>query len=160
MTTTGDRGHGLLEQDHNHPVKIGGQAVTGIPDQVADAARVRAWFDQRGRQFVVMEAEETTTVAFVNATASGNTQLVAAVVGKKIRVTRIRATNKGAADIEVKFQSDTTDITATDMLASLGGGYTDSACQGWVMETASGEALNINLAALGNVGCTVTFKEA
>ena len=98
--------------------------------------------------------------ADVDATASGNTQVVAAVTGKRIRVVGVIVTNKNGSLATVKFQTATTDITAAHGLAASGGGYTrNKAWPEWVMQTAVGEALNINLAGNGAVGCDVEYWE-
>ena len=89
-----------------------------------------------------------------------NTQVVAAVSGKRIRVVGVIVTNKGGSLATVKFQTATTDITAAHGLAASGGGYTrNKAWPEWVMQTAVGEALNINLAGNGAVGCDVEYWE-
>ena len=96
----------------------------------------------------------------LNATNSGNTELVAAVAGKRIRVVSIILTNGGSATITTKCQSATTDITAAHMLASDGGGYTQTAVMGaWLFQTAAGEALNLNLSANGTVACDVVYVQ-
>ena len=98
--------------------------------------------------------------ADIDATASGNTQVVAAVSGKKIRVVSVLVTNKASAKRTVKFQSSTTNITASHMVAADGGGYSrDALPGGWLFETSAGEALNINLDAGGNIGCDVSYQE-
>ena len=98
--------------------------------------------------------------ADLDATSSGNTQLVAAVTGKKIRVVEVLVTNKDSSTVTTKFQSATTDITAAHMSAASGGGYTRVAPEnGWLFETAVGEALNFNLGGAGSVGCDVGYRE-
>ena len=104
-------------------------------------------------------ADGVDKVAFVNATASGNTQVVAAVVGKKIRVIGDKIINSGASVIAVKYQSSTTDITPTDDAAENGGGWTNTPARGFLFETAVNEALNINLGAGGTVGGHVQYVE-
>lgn len=97
--------------------------------------------------------------AFLNATASGNTQLVAAVAGRRIRVVGILVTNEGAATIAFKLQSASTDITATHDLAADGGGFTLNALPAFYCQTAVGEALNANLSGVGTVGVDVRYVE-
>ena len=104
--------------------------------------------------------EGISQTADVDATSSGNTQVVAAVTGRRIRVTSVLATNGGSSTVSINFQSSTTEITATHMLAVNGGGYArDARPDGFLFQTAVGEALNINLDANGTVGCDVTYKE-
>lgn len=98
--------------------------------------------------------------ADVDATTSGNTQLVAAVTGKKIQVVSVLLTNKDSSTVTTKFQSATTDITAAHMSAASGGGYSRNAGpNSWLFETASGVALNLNLGGAGSVGCDVSYRE-
>ena len=96
--------------------------------------------------------------AFVNATASGNTQVVALVSGKRIRVLSAMCTNNGGSNITVRFQRATTNITAPHMLASNGGGWVRTPKR-WAFETAITEALNVNLSAAGDVGVEVEYVE-
>ncbi len=98
----------------------------------------------------------------VNATASGNTALVAAVTGFKIRVIGITLTNRDSSTVNVKFQTATSDITASGahMLAADGGGYARDAQAGaFLFETAAGAALNINLSGTSDVMVDVTYVE-
>ena len=97
--------------------------------------------------------------AFVNATDIGNTPVVAAVAGKKIRVTGYTLNNGGAAAVAVNFQSGTTAISSTKTLAATGGGMVGLIAQGFLFETTEGQPLNINLAAAGTVGGDVTYLE-
>ena len=107
--------------------------------------------------FIVVGASKQ---ADLDATSSGNTQLVAAVSGKKIRVVGVVITNKGSSLITTKFQSSTTDITASHGHAANGGGYARTASMGsFLFETVAGEALNFNLSAGGAVGCDVAYHE-
>lgn len=164
MVSVGDRGHNEPEHTSRNspPVKIGGVADTTVPIAVDDGDRVQAFFDTFGRQTVVIGSELASTVfktALLNATASGNTEVVAAVVGKKIRVINYIYTNKQTSVIDVKFQSATTDISALQEAAVSGGGNTRQCTQGFCFETASGEALNVNLSAGGAVGVDVGYVE-
>jgi hypothetical protein len=99
----------------------------------------------------------TYATAFLNATASGNTQLVALVAGRRIRVLAALVTNNGAAVIAVKFQSATTDITATHDAAADGGGFNIPPSQGFYCQTVAGEALNFNLSGVGTVGVDIGY---
>ena len=101
----------------------------------------------------------TIKTAFANATVSGNTLVVAAVSARKIRVLGYSLNNGGGAVIRVNFQSQTTPISSTKSLAAEGGGSNVYAYQGFCFETAVGEALNLNLSALGTVGADITYVE-
>ena len=90
------------------------------------------------------------------ASASGATSVVALVSGKKIRALRLSVVANGA--VNVKFQSNSTDITGRWFLtqfASGGGGY----CPVGLFETAVVEALNINLSASVSVEGILTYIE-
>ena len=102
--------------------------------------------------------EATIKQAFVNATASGNTQIVALVPGKKIRVLWALVGNSGAAVVDVNFQSAAAAITATMPLA-VDGGFMANPQPAWLCETLIGEALNINLSAIGAVAVTLGYIE-
>lgn len=98
----------------------------------------------------------TPKFAVISASASGNTPVVAAVVGRRIRVLRWSVSSNGA--VNVKFQRATTDITGLYYLtqfAGVGGGY----CPVGHFETGWAEALNINLSASVAVGGVCTYVE-
>lgn len=95
--------------------------------------------------------------AFANPTASGDTQLVAAVAARRIRVLWAVVTNKGASVISVHLRSASTPITATHDLAADGGGYSIAPAQGFYCQTVAGEPLNVNLSAAGDVGIDVGY---
>ena len=98
----------------------------------------------------------TPKFAKIVASASGNTSVLALVSGKKIRV--LRASFVANGSVNVKFQSNTTDVTGLwymTQFASGGGGY----CPVGLFETASGEALNINLSASVAVQGIITYVE-
>ena len=98
----------------------------------------------------------TPKFAKIVASASGNTSVVALVSGKKIRV--LRASFVANGSVNVKFQSNTTDVTGLwymTQFASGGGGY----CPVGLFETASGEELNINLSASVAVQGIITYVE-
>ena len=102
--------------------------------------------------------EATIKQAFVNATAAGNTQVIAAVTGKKLRVLWVLVGNSGSAVVDVNFQSSASAITATQPLA-VDGGFMANCQPSWFCETVAGEALNVNLSALGAVAVTLGYIE-
>lgn len=93
-------------------------------------------------------------------TASGNTQLVAAVTGKKIRVVAYELSSQN--DVNVKFQSAANDIYGSTLWSStLNWGVSKdlAVINGWPvvrMETNVGEALNLNLSAAAASGVSVS----
>jgi len=97
----------------------------------------------------------TVQYAPINATNSGNTQVVGAVSGKRIRV--IAYAVIANATVSIKFQSGTTDITGS-MRVVEGGGIAH-AYDGGLFETAVGQALNINLSTNATVGGYVVYRE-
>ena len=100
-------------------------------------------------------AHSTVLYAPINATNSGNTQVVGAVSGKRIRV--IAYAVIANATVSIKFQSGTTDITGS-MRVVEGGGIAH-AYDGGLFQTAVGQALNINLSTNATVGGYVVYRE-
>lgn len=97
----------------------------------------------------------TVTRTLVNATASGNTEVVAAQGGgKKIRI--LSAIIVATTALTVKFQSATTDIAPGFPLGDKGGMVLPHNPQGW-FQTAANEALNVNLSAAIAVGVQVVW---
>lgn len=92
------------------------------------------------------------TATFANVTASGDTQLVAAVAGQRIYVLWAFADNKGSSVITIHLRSNDTPITSDKDLAADGGGFTMDVSQGYYCRTAVGEALDINMSGAGTVG--------
>ena len=94
--------------------------------------------------------------ASVNASSSGNTQLVAAPgAGQKIRIMSMVVVC-GVAATSMKLQSGTTDITALFAFAANGGMVLNENRYGW-FQTAAGEALNVNLSGANAVGVSITY---
>jgi hypothetical protein len=91
----------------------------------------------------------------INATTSGDTQIVAGVSGKRIRV--IAYAVVASATVSIKFRSGTSDITGS-MRVVEGGGIAH-AYDGGLFQTAVGQALNINLSANATVGGYVVYRE-
>lgn len=88
------------------------------------------------------------------ATNSGATAVVAAEAGRRIRVLGMIVVSTTANSI--KLQSDTTDITGLFPLAANGGFTLPFNEHGWC-ETASGEALNINMSAATSTGLQIVY---
>lgn len=89
--------------------------------------------------------------------SSGASTLVALVTSKKIRVLAMALTVNGA--VNVKLQSHTTTATATGLFycAAAGDGFVlPYNPVGW-FDTASGEALDLNLSGAVAVGGTLTY---
>lgn len=95
--------------------------------------------------------------AVIATAAAGATQLVAAVVGKRIRV--LGYTLVAAAAVTAKFQSATNDLTGALPLAANGGASPTGAPQVPLFETNVGEALNVNLGGAVAVAGHLTYME-
>ena len=96
--------------------------------------------------------------ALIAATTSGAHTVVAAIAGKRIRVTQVVLI---ADDVTtVKFQSHT---TPTDLTGTLSLGAHTGFAPGWEpnghFETLTGEALDINLGSSSIVGGWLTYLE-
>lgn len=93
--------------------------------------------------------------ATIAATASGDTAVVAAVTGKRIRVVSYVFVTDAA--ISVKFRSATTDITGPMPIAANSGVSCPGQPSSHLFQTVAGAALNINLSGTANVGGHVAY---
>ena len=138
-----------------------GSANIGDVDVLTIAAgtnRIGGTYEVGGTIIDEVPSARTVSRAFANATASGNTAVVAAQgAGVRIRVLAV-FTVTGTA-LTVKFQSATTDITAGFVLAVNGGMVLPNNPHGW-FQTNANEALNINLSGAGTVGVNVVWVQA
>lgn len=103
----------------------------------------------------VSPVQPTYKYAVVSASTSGDTQVVAAVSGKKIRVVAFALVAAGT--VNVKFKRSTTDITGSMRLVEAGG--IAHAFAGGLFETGVNQALVINLSASVQVGGYVVYEE-
>ena len=92
--------------------------------------------------------------ATINATTSGDTQVVAAVSNRRIVVVAFGVV--ASATVNIRFRSGTTDITGSMRLVE-GGGIAHAYDAG-LFQTAVGQALNINLSANATVGGYVVYR--
>lgn len=91
----------------------------------------------------------------ITANQLGQTEVVAAEAGKRVRVLGY---DYGVAGIvSVKFQSGNTDITGLWSHGANGEGRNRDAAQGYLFQTVLGAALNINLSAAIAVGGVLTY---
>jgi hypothetical protein len=104
----------------------------------------------------VLDTNALSKSAFANATAAGDTQVVAAQPG--LRIALLGAIIVADAAVKLHFRSGTTPITATWSFAA-NGGYSFPASDKPIAVTNVGEALNVNLSAavLGGVGVQVIY---
>lgn len=108
-----------------------------------------------GQPIQVSFVQPTYKYAVINTNTSGDTTIVAAVPGKKIRVVAFALVAAGT--VNVKFRRNTTDITGTIHLVEAGG--IAHSFQGGLFETSPGQALVINLSANVQVGGYVVYEE-
>lgn len=101
---------------------------------------------------------QTVQRAFLDASASGDTQIVAAQ-GAGIRIRVIAYTFVAAAAVTVKFRSASTAISSGKPVAANGGVVAAEAPHGW-FQTAANEALNLNLSGAVAVGVDVLWIAA
>lgn len=99
-------------------------------------------------------------VAPITASASGDTPVVAAVTGKKIRVKGFAITNGAASVQNVKWRSGTTDITGLFYSTAIGpiASHPLAPVNEFYFETAAGQALVLNLSAATAVGGSVQYS--
>jgi len=92
--------------------------------------------------------------ATINATTSGDTQVVAAVSNRRIVVVAFGVI--ASATVNIRFRSGTTDITGS-MRVVEGGGIAHAYDAG-LFQTAVNQPLNINLSANATVGGYVVYR--
>lgn len=94
--------------------------------------------------------------AKIDASSSGNNEIVAAVSGKQIRVINCMMIASGA--VNAKFQSSAggTDVTGTLPLTANSGFTQPESRVGW-FETVAGESLNLNLSGAVQVGGCLAY---
>jgi hypothetical protein len=111
-------------------------------------SRGEIYVDEYGRNIQVNRS-------FVNASASGDTAVVAAQGANiKIRVVGILVVSSAA--MSIKFRSNTTDISPAFPFAANGGMAPPINMHGW-FETAANEALNVNLSAANAAGVQIIW---
>ena len=100
--------------------------------------------------------------AKIDASASGNNEIVAAVTGKRIRV--VGYTIIATGTVTVKWRSASTDLSGGMALAANGGttpsvSVLSPAGMFGVFQTEPGEALNLNLSGAVAVGGHLVYVE-
>ena len=136
------------------PVSQSGSWNVGISNTPVPVSQSGSWSITVANSPLIV-AHSTVLYAPINATTSGNTQVVGAVSGKRIRVIAFAVVAN--ATVNIKFQSGTTDITGS-MRVVEGGGIAH-AYDGGLFQTAVGQPLNINLSANATVGGYVVYRE-
>ena len=110
--------------------------------------------EEVGLTFDTAGKERHTQFAFVNASSSGNTQVVPAQGGLRIVVLEMCIITSAAQS--VKLQSSNNDISCAWPLATNGGLVLPWSRHGW-MQTNIGEALNINLSLAANTAIQIAW---
>lgn len=93
----------------------------------------------------------------IDCSSSGNNEIVAAVTGKKIRVIQWVVSPSDA--VNFKWRSASTDLTGFHYAANAGNGVSEPWNPVGYFETASDEALNLNLSAAEAVGGSLVYVE-
>ena len=140
----------------NQPLSVqqSGSWSVGINNQPVQVSQSGTWSVTVTNSPITVEYN---TVQFrpISATAAGNTEIVPAVTGKRIRVIAYAVVTN--LTVSIKFRSGTTDITGSMRLVE--GGGIAHAYDGGLFQTAVGQALNINLSANATVGGYVVYRE-
>lgn len=95
--------------------------------------------------------------ASIDAATAATHEIVAAVAGKKIRVTAV--TLVCAGDVTVTWKSATTALCGAMSFASKGGFDTNRTPPNYFLETVAGEALQLTLSAGVQVSGTLNYVE-
>lgn len=128
------------------PVNKDGSGVAGIA--------------QESSSMTVAGASVTPKFATIDAASAGDNTLVAAVVGKKVRVTSLFVVNGHTSTQTVRFESGAggTALTGQMVLAANGGFVLPYNPNGW-FETAVNTLLNLELAGATTVDGALTYIE-
>lgn len=120
-------------------------AISGAPNVNIANQPVQVTFSTPTRKY-----------ALIDASSAGNTQVVAAVSGKQIRVVAYAVVSSGT--VNVRFRSGAnTNLTGPMRLVEAGG--VAHAFDGGLFQTNVGESLNINLSTNTQVGGYVVYEE-
>lgn len=147
------------------PVRLTSATIQAELDEPIDVAQSGTWtvaisgapnVNIANQPVQVTLNTPTRKYALIDANSSGNTQVVAAVSGKRIRVVAYAVVSSGT--VNVRFRSgSTTNLTGAMRLVEAGG--VAHAFEGGLFQTDVGEALNINLSANTQVGGYVVYEE-
>ena len=115
--------------------------------------------EKKVNEFTAQATEATGPIKFatISSTASGDTTIVAAVTGKKLRVLVWCLTAANGVNEAVKFRTATTDITGIISLSSdsVAGAFSPVGH----FETVAAELLAINNASAGDVTGYLVYQE-
>ncbi len=140
-----------------NPVAVGGRANANEPAVVADGDVSHLWLDLFGRAVVIPGHPSPELPVVVNATASGDTAVLAAPgAGVSLYICKVTIINGGSAIITAHLQEGGTAVNRGpgDLAKDGGGANLDFGARGW--KVGDNKALDINLSATGDVWVTVT----
>ncbi len=150
---------GLLARDDPisaiAPLIAGARAGLDEPSAVsADGDVVDLWADRLGRQVIIEGHPNPVSPVVVNATASGDTQVIAAPGAGSLYIQRVWLSNNAAAKIKAALREGAAGtIRARGTLAADGGGVMLIFTPWWKLAAVT--ALTVNLAAAGDVEVNV-----
>lgn len=140
-----------------NPVLVGARANANEPAGVADGDATSLWADTFGRLVVVAGHPSPEAPAVVNATASGNTTIIAAPgSGLSLHICKGSLHNNGTAKLNVQLQDGAAGTTRfrASLAADGGGTLFDFGSRGWKLT--ANTLLNANLSAAGDVYVNIT----
>lgn len=143
--------------DSGNPDKIGGKASLNEPTAVTDGDRVNAWFDLSGRQVVTLGHGNPEAPVTLNATASGDTTVIAAPgASVSIYVCKASVHNRAATNRRASLRDGTAGTIrwAAELAAEGGGSLVDFGSRGWKLT--ANTLLAVNLDAAGDVDVNIT----
>jgi len=120
-----------------------------IASRADPQAIIQAYLDME--EGLVTSGRQTYSTALLNATGSGNTELVGADATRRIRLLWVIVTNNDTTTNTIHFQSATTRISANHRLLE-GAGWAAVHIPHYYTQTEVNEALNINLSSATAVG--------
>lgn len=157
----GDVAHGAAAA--GNPVLVGGRASQSGPAAVSNDSATYAWMDQQGRRVTVLNfpanpaADDTRGPKRVNATASGDTTVLAApTAGNSIYVTSVMVSNQATAKNRVLLKEGAAGAARCGGTAAAdGGGFVFPFNPPWKLPAAT--ALVVNLGGAGDIDVTVHY---
>lgn len=142
----------------NNPLPLALRASTNEPTAVsADGDAVHPWADRRGRQVTLEGHANPESPVSQNATASGNTTVIAAPgASLSLYIKKASVHNADSSTVTVKLQDGAGGTTRWQALlaADGGGSIIDFGSRGWKLT--ANTLLNVNLSGAGNVDVNIT----
>jgi len=140
-----------------NPVQIGVRANANEPTAVADGDATHLWADLLGRLVVLTGHPSPEAPVAVNATASGNTTVIAAP-GASLSLYIVKASvhNRDTTNRLVSLQDGAGGTTRwrAELASEGGGSLIDFGSRGWKLT--ANTLLNVNLDAAGNIDVNIT----